>query len=993
MPTGREQLLADFANWVKNNVTGDEKGEAQIFLDRLFQALGHKGCLDVGGTPEFRVRKRKDSGGGVAFADYVWKPHVLIEMKKRGTDLAKHYRQAFDYWVCLVPGRPRYVVLCNFDEFWVYDFETQMDVPVDKLRLCELPKRWGPLAFLFPSHERPVFGNDQEEVTRSAADKLAVCFNKLLGRKIARDEAQRFVLQMLVALFAEDIDLLPRYFVARLLDDCESPVDSYELLGGLFEAMNTPGSASGGRFTRVVYFNGGLFEKPARLELYQDELNQLREAAKQDWSKVRPEIFGTLLEHSLQAEERHAYGGHFTTANDIMKIVGPTITEPWREVIENASRLEELEQLRQRILTYRVLDPACGSGNFLYLAYRELKRLEVRLHERIAEKKRTEKGQRQIGHVSASQFYGIDINPFAVEIAKVTMMIARKLAVDELNTIEHPLPLDNLDANFFAADALIHPVKESGEEVPTMLFAELDKNRWAEGKVVPTEWPPADVIIGNPPFLGAKRLKPERGVDYVNAVRRTYPKVPGMADYCVFWFRKAHDHLPACTKDDPVAGRAGLVGTQNIRNNKSREGGLDHIVQSGTIVEAVDNQPWSGEANVHVSIVNWVKTHNGKLLPKSRRLWYKVDPPKERERIRRASAVPAHKDYELAFRDSPHINSTLSDLTDVAGASVLSPNTEVMVCQGITPGHSGFVLDAPRAGRLVARNPDSASVVLPYLIGRDLLTGDGAPSRFLIDFGGMSIIDVRQYAGAFRQVERVVLPDVQSKADAEDDSENARKDHLQRWWMHWRRRAELMNEIRTIKRYLVCSRVTKRPIFVFVASPIRPGDAVQAFSFEDDYSFGVLQSNTHWQWFVAKCSKLKSDFRYTPESVFDTFPWPQAPTKKQIDAVAEGGRGVRGVRADALTKIKGGLRAVYRTLELPGKNPLKDAHAALDAAVLSAYGFDPHPDLLRQLLDLNLKVADRIDRHKRVTAPGVPPAYPEPARLITSDCIQPRPVI
>ncbi len=191
----------------------------------------------------------------------------------------------------------------------------------------------------------------------------------------------------------------------------------------------------------------------------------------------------------------------------------------------------------------------------------------------------------------------------------------------------------------------------------------------------------------------------------------------------------------------------------------------------------------------------------------------------------------------------------------------------------------------------------------------------------------------------------------------------------------------------------MCSRVTKRPIFVFVASPIRPDDAVQAFSFEDDYSFGVLQSNTHWQWFVGKCSKLKSDFRYTPESVFDTFPWPQAPTKTQIDAVAEGGRGVRGVRADALTKIKGGLRAVYRTLELPGKNPLKDAHAALDAAVLSAYGFDPHPDLLRQLLDLNLAIANRIDCHKPVIAPGVPPAYPDPARLITSDCIQPRPII
>ena len=161
--------------------------------------MGHKGCLDVGGTPEFRIRKPKESGGGIAFADYVWKPHVLIEMKKRGEDLGRHYRQAFEYWVRLVPGRPRYVILCNFDEFWIYDFETQMDAPVDQLALSELPERWGPLAFLFPSHDRPVFGNDQEQVTRDAADKLAVCFNKLLVRHVPRDQAQRFVLQMLVA--------------------------------------------------------------------------------------------------------------------------------------------------------------------------------------------------------------------------------------------------------------------------------------------------------------------------------------------------------------------------------------------------------------------------------------------------------------------------------------------------------------------------------------------------------------------------------------------------------------------------------------------------------------------------------------------------------------------------------------------------------------------------------------------------------------------------
>ena len=140
--------LADFTAWCRKHITGDEKGQAQIFLDRLFQSFGQAGCLDVGGATEFRVRKADEDGGGTAFADYVWKPVVLVEMKKRGENLQKHYRQAFDYWTRLVPNRPRYVVLCNFDEFRVYDFDTDLDQPKDTVGLEELPERWGPLAFL-----------------------------------------------------------------------------------------------------------------------------------------------------------------------------------------------------------------------------------------------------------------------------------------------------------------------------------------------------------------------------------------------------------------------------------------------------------------------------------------------------------------------------------------------------------------------------------------------------------------------------------------------------------------------------------------------------------------------------------------------------------------------------------------------------------------------------------------------------------------------------
>ena len=165
----RESRPQDFVTWSAAHVTGEEKGQAQIFLDRRFQAFGQKGSLDVGGTAEMRVRKAAEDGGGTSFADYVWKPVVLIEMKRRGADLSRHYRQAFDYWVRLVPDRPRYAVPCNFDEFWVYDFNNQLDSPKDKVKLADLPARWGPLAFLFPTNGPPRFGNDHEGVTSEAA--------------------------------------------------------------------------------------------------------------------------------------------------------------------------------------------------------------------------------------------------------------------------------------------------------------------------------------------------------------------------------------------------------------------------------------------------------------------------------------------------------------------------------------------------------------------------------------------------------------------------------------------------------------------------------------------------------------------------------------------------------------------------------------------------------------------------------------------------------
>jgi hypothetical protein len=291
----------------------------------------------------------------------------------------------------------------------------------------------------------------------------------------------------------------------------------------------------------------------------------------------------------------------------------------------------------------------------------------------------------------------------------------------------------------------------------------------------------------------------------------------------------------------------------------------------------------------------------------------------------------------------------------------------------------------------VQRDPKTSEVAFRYLNGDEFLSGRLDAPRFVLDFSQRDVLQAAAFPAAYEWVKTKVLPDRVRKAEEGKSADGTMRSHhkafLARWWQLAFPRPELIGQIEKLPRYIVCSRVTKRPLFVFVSPAIRPGDALSVFAFADDYSFGILQSSAHWQWFVAKCSKLKSDFRYTPESVFDTFPWPQAPTEKQIDAIAAAGGEIRRIRAEALQTMHGGLRALYRTLDLPGKNPLRDAHARLDAAVLAAYGFSAKADLLQQLLDLNRAVAARVGAGGTATAPGLPPYYPEPARLVTPDCL------
>ncbi len=966
MPNPNSDLqgrLADFISFAKG-LKGDEKGEAPLFLDRLFEAFGHDGTNEAGATHEFRVSK-KGGARGKNFADLLWPQRVLFEMKSRKAKLERHYDQLFDYWTHIVPHRPPYAVLCNFDEFWIYDFNTQLFDPVDKIKLADLPQRWSALAFLLPHEQKPLFENNRVAVTQKAAAQLAQLFRTLVKRGEDRVRAQRFVLQILVSLVSEDLGLLPDFILTRLIEECEkNDASAFDLLGGLFRQMNTKEEARGGRYQRVQYFNGGLFAHIDPVDLKKSELQMLAAASEGDWSKVKPEIFGALFQSSMDdgaesgRDERHAFGAHFTSEFDIQKVVGPTIVRPWRARIAAAwKNMDQLLKVLTELRAFRVLDPACGSGNFLAVAYREMKRMEQDILNRLRDlathtKVRGSKATKSVppealmDAVSIQQFFGIDILPFAAELAKVTLMVAKEMWIIEnhdaddaesLFARETPLPLDNLDQNILCADALF------------------------------TQWPQADAIIGNPPYLGSRYIANEHGHGYVVRLYARFPGVPKMVDFCTHWFRLAHDALPD-------GGRAGLVGTNTIRQNEGREASLDYIVKNGgTITEAVSTQVWSGDAAVHVSIVNWLKGEETGIKILHTQIGDSEDDPWRME--------------ELAL-----IAASLSSGIDLSGAKILVTNEKAKKCfTGQNPVNAGFLLTPEQAREMIVADRRNKDVLYPYMIGRDLVEA-GGPTRWIIDFAKRDTFAARLYAIPFDHIKQTVMPSVMARAEKERQDTGMEVTRytriLERWWQFYDYRPGTVAAINSVPRYIAVSRVTKRPIFEFISQSIHADTALVIFPLADDYSFGILQSVIHFEWFKARCSTLKGDYRYTSDTVFDTFPWPQSPTKKQIGAVAAAALELRDIRYAIMEKMDYSLRDLYRTLEEPGANPLRDAQAKLDTAVRTAYGMPKNAETLPFLLELNQVCAAREKDGESITPPGLPLPVSEHAAFISKDCIQ-----
>lgn len=690
----RANLTRFVARWSVRE--GNERSEAQTFLTELFECYGQR-LSDVATFERFQA-------GG--FVDLIWERVCIVEMKSasEARRLARHREQALNYWrQAADPDRnipaPQYVVLCAFTRFEVWEPGRFPNEPRVTFDLEELPDRY--TALLFLAGDEPVFTARQEAVTLDAVNKLAELFYELDARAEGEpDERRRFILQAVWCMFAEDLGQIPAHSFTRILDDliANPQRSSADDLGRLFEYLNDPASQrpQHGLYAGVPYANGSLFANATRIDLSPSELELLREAANFNWREVQPSIFGSLLQSVFGREKQWQLGAHYTHEADIQKIVTPTIVRPWRERIEALSSYEEGRRAQADLMKYVVLDPACGSGNFLYVAYRELRRIEVALARRVEELARAEGRPGDQGALSAffplQNMRGIEIEQFGVDLARVTLWMGHRLAVEELDLPERTLPLANL-SGIRRADAL------------------------------QVDWPAANAIIGNPPYHGSQNLRSVLDEDYVEWLKERFNV--GLKDFCVYWFRRAADNMRP-------GDRAGLVGTNSISQNRARSASLNYVVEKGGVItDAVSKQRWPGEAVVNVSIVNWV--HQPPEPPTS----FTLDgEPVEGINTRlRESRVPI-EEYERI------------------------PANAGRAFQGPIPAGSFYLTRDQARDLLARTDADYSKVVRPYLIGDDITEDPcQQPRRWIIDLGFMGLEEAMRFPAALEFVRTHVKPE------------------------------------------------------------------------------------------------------------------------------------------------------------------------------------------------------------------------------------------
>jgi type II restriction/modification system DNA methylase subunit YeeA len=766
-----------------------------------------------------------------------------------------------------------------------------------------------------------------EGVTEEAAKQFSKLAGILRNYGENNQRVAHFLIRLLFCLFAEDVGLLPDKLFPHLLEQTRHrSKDFMEVLRQLFRAMNTGGFFGA---DRILFFNGGLFDNDYVLELDSEGMDILAQIDALDWAAIEPSIFGTLFERGLDPTKRSQLGAHYTSRDDILLIVEPVLMAPLRrewadlkvEVEQMKAKTEDANQKKKsavvkqistklrafadKIAAVQVLDPACGSGNFLYVALRLLLDLQ---NEVISLSDHLGAGRFFIS-VSPTQLHGIEINEYAHELAQITIWIGY---IQWLVDNGYGLP----------SEPILKPMR-------TILHMDAILAYDETGQPVEPEWPAADVIIGNPPFLGNRKMRPELGNDYCDALLKVYDdRIEGMPDLVCYWFEKAKKQIA-----NEKSKRAGLLATQAIRGGTNRQV-LEHIKENGDVFFACSDKEWILDgATVHVSLVGF---DDG--LEKSKQL------------------------------DGISVDSINSDLTsdvDLSKGFTLAENTNLSFQGVVLRGQ--FNISREEAEKMLALkdNPNGLSnngVIKRRRIGEDIVS---LPSdSFVIDFGiNMPIDEAAKYSAPFEYLKKHVYP-TRQKANQVVARE--------KWWIHWNPRTQMRASLSGLKRYIATPRVAKYRIFVWLEEDILPDAQLVVFARDDNYFFGVLQSKIHELWARRQGTQLRdavSGFRYTSTTTFETFPFPWPPGKEQQDnlyvqAIAAAAKELvemrdRWLNAEGLSEDERKKRTLTN---LYNQRPtwLDLAHKKLDEAVCDAYSWShdlSDEQILEKLLALNLQRA------------------------------------
>lgn len=699
-------------------------------------SLGQDTPTDVdeeGSQYTFEKGVTKNSGSN-GFAD-VWKREYFAwEYKAKHKDLNAAYQQLLKYREAL--ESPPLLVVCDLDRFeihtnWtntspeIYAFCLQDLISNQPTENCKLP----PLdvlsaSFTDPSKLKP--GQTTAEVTTEAASEFGQLAQSLRRRRVSAENAAHYVMRLLFCLFAEGVGLLPEKLFSRLIENNRfKPEQFVKKLRSLFAAMSKGGSFGA---DDIPYFDGGLFMNDEAYELTREDLGILARAARLSWGSIEPAIFGTLFERILDPNKRAQIGAHYTSKEDILLIVEPVLMEPlrrrWRDVQQQAIELsgrvkgrirgskvqrqisELLDGFAAELAAIRVLDPACGSGNFLYVA---LKRL-LDLEKEISVFANNFGLSPSFIRCRPSQLYGVESNIYAHEVASVAVWIG----------------FLQWQRNNFGVIITSDPVMYPLENIRCM-DALLDHDK--SGKPIEPHWPDCDVIIGNPPFLGGKRQRTELGDKYVDELFTLYKgRVPHEADFVCYWFEKARQQL-----QEKRAKRVGLLATQGIRSGASSKV-LERIKQSGDIFMGWSDRPWILEgAAVRVSMIGF-------------------DAGAEKQRTLDGAAVAT-------------INANLSSTIDLTTAHHLRENVGIAF-QGPVKVGSFELKDNDARGMLKAANPNgrsNAEVIKPWMNASDVTRRPR--NMWIIDFGDRCQKEAALFERPFEYVKKHIKASREAKRD------------------------------------------------------------------------------------------------------------------------------------------------------------------------------------------------------------------------------------